>query len=403
MTPPAPTAASRRLIAVLALISCFGPLATDMYLSALPTLRADLHTDAAGAGSTLSIFLLGMAIGQLLFGPLSDRFGRKKMLLAGAALYTVASFLCVFSQDIVTFDILRLLQAMGATSGQTLGRAIVRDLFEGRRIAELFSILSVIGMAAPLLAPLLGIGVILLGGWRMVFIVLTLLGIACLLAVHFGLSESLPPERRTRRLGLRSTIGGFGELLAHPRFLTAALATACASGILFAYITGSPLLFIDHFGFSRVGFTLLFTLAVMGMMGGGQINRRLLARHNGPDIMRRAVTTAIPVALLMIAATGTNAYLLCAALMAMTCCVGFMLPNGVAATMMATDRAGMASALLGVMQFGTGFLSSMLVTFAGAHSPMGMALVIAGFAVAAWLLWRRHEHLDDGSAVPLRR
>ena len=389
---------SRRLIAVLALLSSFGPLAMDMYLSALPMLRNDLHTDTAGAGSTLSTFLLGMAVGQLLYGPLSDHYGRKAMLLVGAGLFTVASLCVTLSHDLVSFNLLRFVQAVGAASGMTLGRAIVRDLFDERHVADLFSILAVVGMAAPLLAPLLGVAFIAAGGWRLVFAALTVLGLICVGAIAFKLPESLPAERRTAKLGLRSTMTAFGGLMAHSRFLIASLTTGCVSAILFGYITGAPLLFIEHFGFSRVGFTILFMTAVAGMMSGGQINRRLLARHRGRDILRSAATIAVAVGLTLIAATWTNAYLLCAALVAMTICVGFMIPNGAAAAMMVTDRIGLASSLLGVVQFGSGFLASALVTFAGARTPAGMAIVMCGFAIAARLLWAQRERLDDAHA-----
>jgi len=389
----------RRLVPVLALISSFGPLAMDMYLSGLPAMRRDLHTDAAGAGSTLSVFLFGMAIGQLLYGPLSDRYGRRTMLLGGAILYTIASLLSLLSHDILTFNALRLLQALGAAGGLTLGRAMVRDLFDERHIADLFSALSVVSLAAPLIAPVLGTAVITIGGWRLVFAVLAVLGIICLGAILLVLPESLPPEKRTRQLRLGTTLSGFGELLAHPRFLTAALATGCVSGILFANVTGSSLLLMEHFGFDRVGFTITFTIAMIGMMGGAQVNRRLLARYRGRAILRVAATVAILAGLAMIAATWINPYLLCGTLIVMTSCVGFTLPNGAAAAMMATDRIGLASSLLGVIQFGTGTLSSALVTFAGARTAEGMPLVMCGFAIAARALWAARERLDDAKAA----
>jgi DHA1 family bicyclomycin/chloramphenicol resistance-like MFS transporter len=385
----------RRLIPVLALVSSFGPLAMDMYLSALPALRHDLHTDAAGAGSTLSIFLLGMAIGQLLHGPLSDHYGRKTMLLTGAAVYTVASLLGLFSHDLLSFNALRFVQAMGAAGGLTLGRAMVRDIFDERHVADLFSVLSVISLAAPLLAPVLGTGMIIIGGWRLVFAFLATLGLTCFAAIALVLPESLPVEKRTPVLRLRATLAGFGELLVHPRFLAAALTTGCVSGILFANVTGSALLFMDHFGFGRVGFTIIFTAAMIGMMSGGQINRSLLARYPPRAILRTVATIAIIAGLAMIAATRINPYLLCAVLVVMTTCVGFMLPNGATATMMATDRIGLASSLLGVVQFGSGSLSSALVTFVGARTQFGMALVMCGFAVAARVLWAWRERLDD--------
>ncbi|WP_293970085.1 multidrug effflux MFS transporter [Sphingomonas sp.] len=391
--------ASKGLIPVLALVGSFGPLAMDMYLSALPALRHDLHTDAAGAGSTLSVFLLGMAIGQLLYGPLSDRFGRKTMLLTGATLYMVASLLCLLSHDLISFNALRLVQAMGAASGLTLSRAMVRDLFDERHLADLFSILSVVSLAAPLIAPIFGTGIILIGGWRLIFAVLAALGLVCLTAIALVLPESLPPERRTGRLRLGATLAGFGGLVIHPRFLTAALATGCVSGILFANVTGSALLLMERFGFGRMGFTIIFTLAMIGMMGGGQANRRLLLRYSGRVIMRTAGTIAILAGLAMIAATAINPYLLCTVLVVMTTCVGFMLPNGAASAMMATDRIGIASSLLGVIQFGSGSLSSALVTFAGARTAEGMALVMCGFAIAARGLWAMRERLDDRQAM----
>jgi len=184
MPPVIPT---KRLIAILALLTAFGPLATDTYLPALPDMRTDLGGSASGVAASLSVFFFGMAAGQLIYGPVSDRFGRKIPLLVGTGVFTLAACAACFVQGIEGFVALRLVQSLGGACGLTLARAVVRDLYDAEELARAFASLTLIGMIAPLIAPTLGVGIIMIGGWRAIFAVMTGMGIITMGAIAFGL------------------------------------------------------------------------------------------------------------------------------------------------------------------------------------------------------------------------
>ncbi len=235
------------LIAILAGLMAFAPMSIDMYLPALPELTRVFATDTAHVQNTVASFFLGFAIGQAFYGPITDRFGRKKPLFVTLTLFTLVSLGCVFAPDINSFILLRFLQAIAACAGAVIGRAVVRDVFESHEAVKVLGSLTLIFGLAPILAPMIGGYLLLWFGWQAIFLALTLFGAVSLICVIFYLPETHQPEH-ARPLNLGSIIATYGHLLGERRYLGYALCGGLASAGMFAYITGSPYVFMQLFG-----------------------------------------------------------------------------------------------------------------------------------------------------------
>ncbi|MDR1282229.1 MAG: multidrug effflux MFS transporter [Opitutaceae bacterium] len=290
---PSPKAGARycQLILILALLAAFGPLATDMYLPALPQIARDLRTSESAAQFSLSVFFIAVALSQMIYGPLSDRFGRRRPLLCGLALFALASIGCARAGSAGELIGWRVVMALGGAAGMVLSRAVVRDRFSGRESASAFSLLMIVMGAAPILAPVAGAQILPLGGWHGIFWVLLAAGVAALLAVVAGLPESLPAERRSR-LGVLSAVAGYWRLLGRRRFTGYALVLGFNAGALFTYITCSPHVFIELNGVSPAGFSAFFGLNGLGMLGAAAFNRKLLHNH-APERILGGVLAAV--------------------------------------------------------------------------------------------------------------
>ena len=379
---PLPQIPAVRLIPILALLAAFAPLAIDMYLSAFVEMAISLRSNDAGVAATLSIFLLGLSFGQLIYGPLSDRFGRRKPLLAGTILFCFASILCLLANDIVTFTLARLLQALGGSCGVVLGRAIVRDLYGETDLARIFSTLSIVSMVAPIIAPSLGIGIIMIGGWRAIFVVLLFTGMISIAAIWFCLPETLPASRRRTDLSIRSILRVFTGLLTTRRFVFAALMTASASGILFSFITGSSNVFITHFGVSKPVYGMIFSSIVLAMIGGGQISRLTLRRLPSSTILQFAFGVLLAATLMLVITARGDIAAIVLLLIVTIAAVGVILPNGAALAISASgDHAGSAASLLGVLQFGAGFVASTIIALLQHNDAEPLAFVVLGFSI----------------------
>ncbi len=380
------------MIPALAALTAMAPMATDMYLPGMPALAADLGISATGAQLTLSAFFFGFGGGQLIYGPLADRFGRRAPLIAGLALFTAASLGCALAHDVRTLIVLRFLEAIGGCAGPVLARAAVRDLY-GDRAARVLSTMVLIMGAAPLFAPLVGGQLLLLAGWRAIFFALTAFGVVCLAAVLGVLGETLPAERRLRISAL-GMIRSYGLLLAQPRYLGFAFAAASISGGLFAYLTGSPFVFITLYGVPAQYFGLLFAINVAGLMLGASINRRLVVRF-GPDrmlahaLLGTAIAGLVLVGVALIGRGGLIA--LFVPLWCYISCMGFVGANAMACGLaLFPERAGTASALSGTLQFTVGATAGALVGVLNDGSALPMAAMIAlmgcgGLAIQRWL------------------
>lgn len=382
-----PRTGRARFVLILAALSAFGPLSIDMYLPSLPQMAGELHAADATVQLTLSAFIIGLALGQLVLGPLSDAVGRRKPLLAGLVLYIVGSILSAVSPSAELLIAARGVQAVGAAAGIVIARATVRDLYSGTAMTKFFSTLMLVNGLAPILAPIIGGQILNWTSWRGVFVLLTVFGAALLVVVFFLLPESLPAERRTpARLG--SVLRTYAGLLADRVFLGYALASGLMFGSLFAYISGSSFALQGIYGLSPQAYSLVFGLNGIGMVLAGHLNDRLVGRF--PE--RKLLTVG-----LFVAAAGGFGVLLAAVLelsliglliplFILVSSISLVAPNASSLALAEQARsAGSASALLGVLQFVVGGLATPLVGLGGAGTAVPMGIAMAGFAVLALL------------------
>jgi DHA1 family bicyclomycin/chloramphenicol resistance-like MFS transporter len=387
--PPLPSRPSTaRLAIILGILSAFGPLSIDMYLPGLPAIARDFSVDTAAAQQTLAVFFIGLAVGQLIYGPVSDRWGRRFPLLFGCAVYALACLGCFWSPSLNSLILLRFAMALGACAGMVITRSVVRDHFDQRESARMYSMLVLVMGLAPILAPLLGGQLLLFWGWRVIFLVLSAFGVLCLLLVYFGLPESLPEERRTRR-SLGAVLRSYGGLLADSRYMGYTIAGGLASAAMFAYISGSPFVFIELNGVPPERYGLLFGVNAIGLIIASQLNRWLLVRYNSSQILTTALSITAGASLLLVAATATGTGGFAGMLVLLFFCIastGLVGPNATAAAMAPYARqAGSASALLGAIQFGFGAVAGSLVGWLFNGTAVPMAAVIALCGVGAFV------------------
>ncbi|MFF3867631.1 multidrug effflux MFS transporter [Micromonospora sp. NPDC001898] len=374
-----------RLVLVLGSLIAVGPLTIDMYLPALPALVTDFGTTSAAVQMTLTGTLAGLALGQLVIGPLSDAVGRRKPLIAGIALHVVASLLCVVAPNIAVLGALRVVQGLGVAAASVVAMAVVRDLFDGTEFARLLSRLLLVMGAAPILAPTLGSGLLRWTDWRGVFVALAAFGVLLVVVAALGLRETLPAERR-RRGGVRATARVYGSLLRDRTFVGLVLVAGLAMAALFAYVAGSSFVLQEQYGLNEQQFGLAFGAGAVGLIAATQGNVRLLRRYSPQRILvvALAVGTVAGLAMLAFAATGLGGLpSLLASLWVVLAAAGLAMPNAPALALSRHgEAAGTASALLGAVQFGVGALAAPLVGALGTGA-VAMAVVVAGGMVAA--------------------
>lgn len=393
-TAPAPVAATRRtgLLVTLVLggLTATPPLAMDMYLPSLPEVTRSLHAPAATVQLTLTACLAGMALGQLVVGPMSDRWGRRRPLLTGLAVYLLATALCALAPTVEALVAFRIAQGLAGAAGIVIARAVVRDLYDGVAMARFFSTLMLISGVAPIVAPLIGGQILRVTDWRGVFVVLTVVGAALAAVVWLRLPETLPPiERHGGGVGqaLRSMRG----LLADLPFTGYMLAGGFAFAALFAYVSASPFVVQEIYGASPQIFSLLFGVNSVGLVIAGQVNGQLLVGRVSLDKVLGTGLAVIVLAAtaLLLMTTGTFGEVglapVSAALFVLMSAMGITLPNAQSLALLRTRHAaGSASALLGTTSFLVGAVASPLVGVAGEHTAVPMAVVqLAGALVAA--------------------
>src|SRR5688500_3370903 len=377
-----------------------------MYLPALPTIRQELGTTAAQVQLTLTGTLVGLALGQLLIGPLSDSLGRRRPLLAGTALHVLASLLVLVAPDIAVLGVLRVLQGRGCAAAGVVAMAMVRDLFAGRAAATMLSRLFLVMGVAPVLAPTIGGELLRFTSWRGVFAVLAAYGVVLLAVGFWGVRETLPAERR-RAGGLRGTAGVYRSLLSDRSYVGLVLVAGLSMAALFTYVAGSSFVYQRQFGFDEQQFGLLFGAGAVWLIAATQLNPVLLRWWSPAQILVTATVAgaAFGGVLLLLATTATGGLFgVAVPLWAVLFAAGLALPNGPALALAGYgDSAGSAAALLGAMQFGVGALVSPLVGLLGNDAVAMGAVIVAALTLAVGVLlavkpWQLPEP-QDGDLV----
>ncbi|GAA5067603.1 DHA1 family bicyclomycin/chloramphenicol resistance-like MFS transporter [Thermocatellispora tengchongensis] len=391
LTPePPPTARRRLVLLVLGALSAIGPLSIDMYLPALPEITSEMLTGPAQVQLTLTACLIGVSLGQVVGGPLSDVRGRRAPLLVGIAGYAVASLLCAFAPSVYALVALRLAQGFTGGVALVIVRAIVRDLYDGAAIARIFASLMLVSGLAPILAPIAGAQLLTFTSWRGVFVALSAAGLALLAWVLWGVRESLPREARQSG-GLRHTLVIFARLLRDRSFMACALAAGLGFAGMFAYISGSPFVLQEIYGVSPQTYSLLFGLNAFGLIAVSQIGGRITGRVPGARLVLIGLAVSLAGALGLLAGvtTGLGLPAVAAALFVMMCGAGLTLPGTGALALAGQEPqvAGSASALLGVLQFALGAVAAPLVGLAGTDTGVPMAVVMIVAAALALLVF----------------
>ena len=360
-------------------LTALAPLSIDLYLPALPELTRDLDASASEGQLTLTACVLGLALGQMVAGPLSDRLGRRLPLLLGLAAYCAASLACAFASTLWMLMGLRLVQGLAGAAGIVISRAIVRDVRSGAAAARVYSMLMLVTGIAPILAPIIGSQLLRITTWRGLFVTLAIIGFVLLAATAAGLDETLPAARR-RRGSWQETAGTFAPLLRDRAFLGYALVGAASFAGLLTYIAGSPFVLQDIYGVSPQLYGGIFAMNALGLVACGQINALLVGRIAPARMLQfgvaLAATAGLTLAAVVLAGIGLAGILPC--LFAVVASIGFVGPNAMALALHEYPHAaGSASALLGTLQFLVGAAVAPLAGIAGSESAVPMAVTIA--------------------------
>lgn len=406
--PPLSRPAIFWLTIYLGTLAALGPLAIDMYLPAFPRIAGAFGVRVPDVQRTLASYFIGLAIGQLIYGPLADRLGRKRPLYFGLALFTLASVGCALAWDVRSLAGLRFLQALGGCAEMVIARAVVRDLFDDQRAARVFSSLMLVMGLAPILAPLLGGALAGHFGWRAIFWFIACAGAAALTSTALFYRESLPPDRRLRQ-SAADVARTYAGLLRHREFMLHAMTLSIATAGLFAYVGGSPYVFQKVFGVSEAHFGLFFGPIACGIIGMSQVNGLLVSRgHDIRRLLRVALTVqaAAGITLLIDALTGAGGlWGVFIPLWFIIASMGFVFPNATVLAMSPHGKiAGNASAVLGFLQFGVSALGGELVARIQEHQPvptpvpMGGTIAICA-TIALVINWMAHPSLRTADEV----
>lgn len=367
-----------KLAAILGTLAAFAPLSIDMYLPALPHIAEELNTTQSFVQLSLTFFMLGLALGQLLVGPLSDVRGRRTPLLIGLAIYSIASLLCAFSPSIWIFITLRFIQGLSGAAGIVLSRAIVRDIYSGLELTKFFSLLSLVNGIAPILAPVLGALILLFAPWKAVFIILSLIGVVMFLLVLFSLPESLPVNSRSVG-GIEQTAKTFKQLFLDRSFIGCALPLALVNAVLFSYISGSSFVLQNIYGTSPQVYSLIFAINGIGIAIASQITGKLAGRISEIKLFVVGISMAFigSITLLILLLFQAGLYFILPPLLIAVSSIGVVGTTGNSLALQSQGKiAGSASALLGVLQFVLAGIVAPL-TGLGNNPALSMGLVMA--------------------------
>lgn len=368
------------LIVILGLLSAIGPFSIDMYLPGFPAIAKDLHTTVAHISLSLSSFFIGISVGQFIYGPLLDRYGRKKPLYIGLVIYVAASAGCAVAATANMLIALRLIQALGGCVGMVSARAIIRDIFPVNEIANVFSRLMLIIAVSPIIAPTAGGYLVAAFGWHSIFIVLAVITMLVLIAVHFVLPESMKPGT-AGSLNPSSIFKNYLLVLKTPQFYTYTFTGSVAAAGLYAYIAGSPYVFIEMFKVSEQQYGWIFAFVALGLILASQVNSLLLKKYSSQQVTRIAIFCQVITGAILFTGSAyewLNVFGTIALIFFFLACQGFIFPNTSALSMAPFHQnAGIASALMGGIQMIIGALSSIAVSALSNDTAMPMTGMMA--------------------------
>jgi MFS transporter, DHA1 family, multidrug resistance protein len=375
------------LILILGSLSAIGPFSIDMYLPGFPAIAADLNTTVAHVSLSLSSFFIGISVGQLIYGPIIDRFGRKRPLYIGIVIYLAASAGCAFVTTVDALILLRLLQALGGCAGMVVSRATVRDVFPVEENAKVFSTLMLVIGISPVIAPTLGGYISATLGWEYVFVVLTILAAFILLIVHVAFPDAKQPDL-TKSLKPSAIVKGYIGVIKEPQFFTYAFTGSFASSGLYAYISGSPYVFMEIYQVTEKQYGWIFALIAIGLITSSQLNSVLLRIYTSEQIIRIALLCQSFTGTILFAGTLFGVMDLFSTIFFIfifLCCQGFTFPNSSALSLAPFSKnAGTASALLGAIQMGVGTMTSALVSILNNRTALPMTGVMAICAIMSF-------------------
>ncbi|AZF35448.1 Multidrug resistance transporter, Bcr/CflA family [Pseudomonas sp. R4-39-08] len=390
-----------RIILILGALSAFAPLAIDFYLPGFPAIAAAFATDEKHIQLTLAVYFGGLAIGQLIYGPLADRFGRRVPLLSGVTLFTLASFACAYAPTLEWLIGARFVQALGGCAGMVISRAVVSDKCDAVGSAKVYSQLMLVTGLAPILAPLAGGIMVGVWGWQSIFLALSLFSVMAAVAVAVGLPETFPAHQP--RQPLSGSLRRYGALLSDRVYLGYALTGGISIAGMFAYIAGSPFVFIKLYGVPAEHYGWLFGSNAAGFILVAQLNARLLAKRGPAFLLSRTVWVYVAAALALLGIAALRTEALWPLLVPLFICIaslGCILPNTSACAMNGQGaRAGSASALLGCIQFGVAAGAASLVGVLHDGTAMPMAMVISLCGVLAVTIAMSTQRLQRARAA----
>lgn len=396
-------------IALLGMLTALAPLSIDMYLPAIPQMASSLSVSTTIASNTVPAYFFGLAIGQLIYGPISDRIGRKVPLYFGLTIFVVASVLCAFATEVELLIAARVLQALGGCVGIVIARAAIRDRLSPTESAQAYSLLILVMGLAPILAPLMGSALLQWVGWRGIFAVLALFGVFCLLMIYQYFEETLP-EKSRRELTLPQIFATYWDLLKDHRFRTPALAGGALMAVMYCYISASSALFIDHFKVSPQQFSFIFGFNALGLIALSQLNGFLVKKVGLLPLLSLGASMQLFGVILLLCldiAGHATLSMTMLSLFFIVSGIGFTAPNSTAIALASQGhRAGMASALLGSIQFGCGLLAGIvlfMLPFDLLRSMILIMLFLVVFASIAIkvLRWRERKYLNSEPPIDL--
>lgn len=385
------------VLTVLSALMAFASVSTDLYLPAMPFMGQDLRAGAGAMEWTISAYLVGFSLGQLLWGPVGDRVGRRLPIALGLVIFTVGSAGCALATSTHALIAARVVQAVGACSSVVLARAMVRDLYAGAAAARMLSTLMTVMAVAPLLGPTLGGQILTVGTWRVIFWTLVAVGVATLVAVA-SLPETLPKARR-RTEPLSSALREYRRLLADPRFRAYAGASGLFYGGIYAYVAGTPFAYIAYYGVSPQHYGILFAAGIVGIMATNLLNARWVGHFGADTLMRWGAAGAAAAGIASVGVVGLFPHMLwplAATLFLFVASTGFIVANAIAGALnTAPEHAGSVSALIGAIQYGSGIAGSALVGLCADGTSLPLAAVVSLMGIGSlWFAYSQGDAVD---------